>query len=144
MKLPYDIRSLLACGAFFAVGGAWLTLAAGVRTLPLCTGSNAAFAAVDPMPRHHPFPSTTTTTTFEAFERPSDPTNCVEPSALGRQEGTVEAEDHRGEDDRAEEDRAEDDRAEDHRAENDRAAREIDEAHGATTLVAMDRAGAPR
>jgi hypothetical protein len=43
MTLPSNIRSLFVFGAFCVVGGAWLTLAAGIRTLPL-RDTNAASA----------------------------------------------------------------------------------------------------
>ena len=44
MTLPDNLRSLFALGAFCLLGGAWLTLATGIRTLPL-RESNAMSAA---------------------------------------------------------------------------------------------------
>ena len=45
MTVPTNVRSLCAFGMFCAVGGAWLTLVTGVRTLPLRTDIAAASAA---------------------------------------------------------------------------------------------------
>jgi hypothetical protein len=48
MTLPSNVRSLIACGAFCAVGGAWLTLVTEIRTLPLRPDTNVASAAPAP------------------------------------------------------------------------------------------------
>jgi hypothetical protein len=59
MRLPSNVRSLFAFGAFCAVGGAWLTLVTEVRTWPLRADTSAASAAppyeID-SPQHPPTP----------------------------------------------------------------------------------------
>jgi hypothetical protein len=65
MTLPDNFRSLFACGAFCVVGGAWLALATGIRTVPL-----REELAVSPAP----------TCTNGGSSSPSTPDRCAAPS----------------------------------------------------------------
>ena len=67
MTLPDNLRSLFAIGALCVVGGAWLTLATGVRTLPF-RGTSAAPAA--PECTNGSAPSSATTQAFCASPSP--------------------------------------------------------------------------